>query len=115
KTRKRTWRKDQRLLERNLIPALGRLKAHEVSRKDLRGELSKIRNRPAPIEANLTFEVARRMFSWAIEEEILSENPAAKLQKPAEEAPRERTLTADELRALWRALDGAGPTVRGVF
>jgi integrase len=115
KTRKRTWQKDRRLLDRNVIPALGRQKAHLITRADLRTELNKIKNRPAPVESNRTFEVVRRLFNWAIEEEIVSENPAAKLQKPAEEIPRERTLTANELQALWLALDRASIIVRGVF
>lgn len=115
KPRKRTWQKDQRLLDRNLIPALGRHKAHAITRADLRAELNRVRNRPAPVEANRTFEVVRRLFNWAIEEEILADNPAVKLPKPAEETPRERTLTADELQTLWRALDNARPAVRGVF
>jgi integrase len=113
--RKRTWQKDRRLLDNNLIPVLGRKKAHLVTRADLRSELAKVKARPAPVEANRTFEVVRRMFNWAIEQEILAENPAFKLAKPAEETPRERTLTADELQTLWRALDDAAPTVRDVF
>jgi integrase len=115
KPRKRTWQKDRRLLENNLIPALGRQKAHTITRADLRAELSKVKNRPAPVEANRTFEVVRRLFNWAIEEEILSESPAAKLPKPAEETRRERTLTADELQTLWQALSGAAPVVKSVF
>jgi integrase len=115
KPRKRTWQKDRRLLGNNLIPALGRKKAHLITRADLRTELSKVKNRPAPVEANRTFEVVRRLFNWAIEEEILTENPAFKLPKPADETPRERTLTADELQELWQALDGASPITRGVF
>jgi integrase len=115
KPRKRTWQKDQRLLENNLIPPLGRHKAHMITRADLRAELNKIKNRPAPVEANRTFEVVRRLFNWAIEEEILADNPAAKLPKPAVETRRERTLTADELQTLWRVLDNASPAVRGVF
>jgi integrase len=115
KPRKLTWKKDKRLLESNLVPALGRRKAHLMTRTELRTELNKVKNRPAPVEANRTFEVVRRLFNWAIEEEILSENPVFKLPKPAEETPRERTLTADELQTLWRALDDASPIVRGVF
>jgi integrase len=115
KPRKRTWQKDQRLLDRNVIPALGRQKAHTITRADLRAELTKIRNRPAPVEANRTLEVVRRLFNWAIDEEVLAENPAAKLPKPADETPRERTLTADELQTLWRALGNVSPAVRGVF
>jgi integrase len=115
KPRKRTWQKDRRLLDCNLIPALGRKRAHLITRADLRAELSKVKARPAPVEANRTFEVVRRLFNWAIEEEILTDNPAFKLPKPAEEAPRERTLTADELQALWAALGAASPVVHGVF
>ncbi len=115
KPRKRTWEKDRRLLDNNLIPALGRKKAHLVTRADLRSELNAVKNRPAPVEANRTFEVVRRLFNWAIEEEVVTENPAFKLPKPAEETPRERTLTADELQVLWRSLDDASPVVRGLF
>jgi integrase len=115
KPRKRTWQKDRRLLNSNLIPALGRKKAHLVTRAELRAELNKVKARPAPIEANRTFEVVRRLYNWAIEEEILTDNPGFKLPKPADETPRERTLTADELQALWSALDDASPVVSGVF
>jgi integrase len=113
--RKRTWQKDRRLLAQNILPALGRKKAHLISRADLRAEFNKIKNRPAPIEANRTFEVVRRLFNWSIEEEILSENPILKLPRPAEETPRQRTLTADELQIFWGALDSSSPIVRGVF
>jgi integrase len=111
KPRKRTWEKDRRLLESNLIPALGRKKAHLITR----AELTAIKNRPAPIEANRTYEVARKLYNWAIDEETLTESPAFKLAKPAEEIGRERTLTADELQSFWQALEGARPMVRGVF
>jgi integrase len=115
KARKRTWKKDKRLLERNLIPALGRRKAHMITRADLRAELNRIKNRPAPIEANRTHEVVRKLYNWAVDEEILADNPAFKLPKPADEASRERTLTPDEIQAVWQALEAARPIVRGVF
>jgi integrase len=115
KQRKLTWKKDRRLLEANLIPALGRKKAHMITRAELRAELAKIRNRSAPIEANRTFEVVRKLYNWAVDEEVLAENPAFKLPRPANETRRERTLTSDELQTLWQALDTASPIVRGVF
>lgn len=87
-------------LSTHVIPEIGRKKAHLVTRAGLRGELMKIKDRPAPIEANRTFEAVRRMFNWAIEEEILAERPAARLSKPADETRRERMLTAEELQAL---------------
>jgi integrase len=86
-----------------------------ITRADLRAELNKVKSRPAPVEANRTFEVVRRLFNWAIEQELLTENPVLKLSRPAEETPRERTLTPDELQTFWHALNDASPTVRGVF
>jgi len=115
KARKRTWKKDKRLLEKNLIPALGRRKAQMITRAELRAELNRIKNRPAPIEANRTHEVVRKLYNWAVDEEILTENPAFKLPKPADEVSRERTLTPDEIQAFWQALETARPIVRGVF
>src|SRR5207248_147895 len=113
------WKKDRRLLDNNLIPTLGRKKAHLITRGDLRTELDKVKNRPAPVEANRSFEVVRKLFNWAIEhdivEGIVTDNPAVNLSKPAEETARHRALTADELQTLWLALDKAGPIVRGVF
>ena len=115
KPRKRTWQNDRRLLDNNLIPALGRRKAHLITRAELRAEMTAIKNRPAPIEANRTYEVVRKLYNWAIDEEILTESPAFKLAKPANEMRRERTLTADELQTFWQALETAQPIVRGVF
>src|SRR5215472_1178065 len=107
KPNKRSWKKDQRLLTVNLVPELGRKKAHDITRADLRTELSKIKGRPAPIESNRTFEVVRKLFNWAIEEEILTANPVEKLTKPADESRRERTLMPDEIQTLWHALEDA--------
>jgi integrase len=115
KPKKRSWKKDQRLLTRNLVPELGRKKALDVTRAELRAELAKIKQRPAPIEANRTFEVVRKVYNWAIEEEILTANPADRLTKPAEEPRRERTLTPDEIQSFWRALEPVSATVRGVL
>src|SRR5262249_30308741 len=105
KPRKRTWQKDQRLLDRNLVPALGRQKAHAITGADLGPKQNRVRSGRPPVEANGTFGVARRLLNGAIEEETLAETPAAKLPKPAEKPPRERTLTADEIQTLWHALD----------
>jgi integrase len=115
KPNKRSWKKDQRLLTVNLVPELGRKKAHDITRADLRSELSKIKGRPAPIEANRTFEVVRKLFNWAIDQEILTANPVEKIAKPADESRRERTLTSNEIQTLWHALDDASPIVRGVL
>ncbi len=48
------------------------------------------------------------LFGYAIELELIAATPAIKLRLPvsARYAPRERTLTADEIVQTWRTLDG---------
>jgi integrase len=110
-----TWRKDERLLLRNLVPGIGTKKAGAVTSADIKRELAKLVARGAPVEANRTLEVVRKLFAWAIEQEIVAANPAAAIKKPAEEKPRDRVLTPDELQTLWHALDAAPLLIRSAF
>jgi integrase len=115
KVEKVTWRKDERLLTRNLVPTLGTKKAQAITSAEIKAELSKIKARPAPVEANRTLEVVRKLYGWAVEQEIVTTNPAAAIKKPTEEKSRDRVLTPDELQILWLALDAAPLLVRSAF
>ena len=54
-----------------------------------------------------TAAYGRACFAWAIKRGSLSENPFDALPLAAVEK-RERVLTDDELRAVWRATEAAG-------
>jgi integrase len=45
------------------------------------------------------------LFGYAIERELVETNPATGTKRRKVEIPRERILSADELRLLWQALD----------
>ena len=119
KRKKRSWREDQRMLERDVLPAWGRRPAREVSARDVRLLLDAIVDRGAPIQANRTLAVVRRMFNWAAAPDRAlvpqGHNPCRGLEPPAAESQRERVLSADELRVLWRALDGHTLDVSALF
>jgi integrase len=106
KKRKRSWQADERIIKRELNPAIGNMKALAVKRADIRQILRGILDRDAPIMANRTRELARMIFSWAIDEEIggVEHNPCDGIKQPAEENSRDRVLSADEIATLWRAL-----------
>jgi len=53
----------QSVIDRNIIPMLGRLKARDVKRPDIAGMMKKMAHKPA--DANRTFGVMRRMFNLA--------------------------------------------------
>ena len=110
KPRKRSWREDQRILERDVLPRWGGRRARSITARDVRRLLDDIVARGAPIQANRTLALVRRMFNWAAAPDralvLPHHNPCRGLEPPAPERQRERVLGAAELRAIWRALDG---------
>jgi integrase len=59
-----------------------------------------------PVSANRTLAGIRALFNFALARDIIAATPVARMQLPAEETPRDRTLTADEIRAIWAAAEG---------
>src|SRR5437667_9960881 len=74
----------------------------------------------APVQANRTRSLLRHMFRWALAKPrrrrkfMLSVNPVADVEKPAQESPRERVYSDDELKAIWKGCDEVG-TVGEIF
>jgi len=77
--------------------------------------LDDIVERGAPVQANRTFSVTRRMFNWAIGRDIIEHNPCQGLPKPAGENTRDNVLTEDEIRAVWAAWEAEAPLTAAVF
>jgi integrase len=103
--RKRSASEDERILRKDVIPAWGRRKAKDIARKDVIALLDAIVDRGAPIAANRTLAVVRRMFGWALSRDIVPVNPCASVKAPGKETRRDRVLNADEIVAFWRALE----------
>jgi integrase len=57
--------------------------------------------RGGPVAANRTLAAIRALFSFAMKRDIIEATPVSGIEQPAEETPRERTLTANELRECW--------------
>nr|MCA7008334.1 integrase arm-type DNA-binding domain-containing protein [Dickeya chrysanthemi] len=54
---------DQSVIDRNIVPMIGRMKVQDVKRPDVAGMMKKMTHKPA--DANRTFSVMRRMFNLA--------------------------------------------------
>lgn len=107
KPRKRSWAKDQSLLENDVIPVWGKRKANDITRRDVIKLLDKIVDRGAPIQANRTLAVVRKMFNFAISRDIVDVSPCAAVKAPAPENRRDRVLGKEEIKTFWLALDKA--------
>ncbi len=102
--RKRSWREDERILRHDVLPALGQMKSEDVERRHIVEILDAIVERGAPIVANRTLAVVRKMYRFGIERELVVRNPCEGVSPPAPERRRQRVLGDDELGALLAAL-----------
>ena len=105
KLRKKSWHRDELMLQRDLLPWFGNHKAKAVSRRNVNALLDSIMDRGAPVQANRTLQILKRIYNWGISREIVEVNPCAMIRPPGEEKPRERVLSEDELQAVWHALE----------
>ncbi len=105
KPNKKSWQNDKRMLDHDVLPAWGTRKAKSIRRRDVIELLDAIVARGAPVSANRTYEVIRRMFSFAIERDIIDAHPCVGIKSPGEEKQRERVLTEDEIRKVWPAFE----------
>jgi hypothetical protein len=103
---KRSWETDERILNREIIPAWGNRKAADIVKRDVVLLLEKIVDRGSPIMANNTFAVIRKMFNFAVERDILPHTPCYGVKPPAPKVARERVLTEAEIKTVWNSLDG---------
>ena len=67
--------------------------------------LNAIVDRGAPIQANRTSALVRKLFNWAVAEGYLEASPAQAIPTRANEQARKRVLSAEELSDFWKALD----------
>jgi integrase len=104
--RHRSWKEEQRIINKDLLPVFSFRPLNEIRRRDVRDLVETIaRRREAPIMANRTLGVLSRMFNYALDREWIEANPAARIPEPGEEQSRDRVLSDDELRELWDKLE----------
>ncbi len=93
------------ILERSVFPSLGRLPIGEIRRSDIAKMLDKIEDERGPAAADAALMALRVVFNWhaARDDDFLS--PLVRGMKRNKSVERDRTLTDEELRAVWKAAD----------
>jgi integrase len=119
RTRESSWRETARLLglkfrkgelvvtktSGEVLSRWGERPAHSITRADVNKLLRDIVVRGAPIASNRVLAAIRKMFNWAVGEDILPSSPCAGVSRKADEESRSRVLSDDELRLIWKASD----------
>jgi integrase len=117
----RRAREAQRIVRNVLVASWDDKPVGEIERRDVVRLVEGINDRPAPIYAALVFSHARSLFNWAINRGIygLEHSPCDRVKVgdlvSRRKQPRQRTLSDDELRCLWKASGRLGYPWRQMF
>lgn len=94
-------------IERDIKPAIGRIKVEDVKPGDIDDMLQAVVRRGAPTTANDVLRWVRRMFDYAIKRHLCQYNPAGAFtlaDAGGQEDARERALSRAELVTLFKAM-----------
>ena len=89
KPRKRSWKEDERILNKDVVSRWGKRKAQDITRRDIILLLDEIVERGALIQANRTLAVVRKMYSFAMGRGILDSSPCVAIPSPSKENRRD--------------------------
>ena len=104
------------ILEREILPKWGDRKMDDITRKDVIDLLEEIAvEREAVPYSNRVRATLTCMYNWALDREVVTSNPIARLPKRPKEATRQRVLSDDEVRTLWKKLDQQPEPVGSLF
>jgi integrase len=115
KPKTKDWRETAAMLNREVVGRWKGRRLSQITRADVHQMLDEIVDRGAPIAANRRFAALRKLCAWAVERGIIDRNPCDGVKAPSAETRRDRVLTNDELRLVWKACERVGlfgPLVR---
>jgi integrase len=98
----------ERLLRVEVLPKIGRKRIGDVTKTDIIGLLEGMVDRGSAVNANRLLAVLRRMFNWCISRGLVDKSPCDRLTPPAPETSRDRVLSDDEIRLVWKAFGRVG-------
>ncbi len=101
--RPNTMKEEIRIYEKLVKPAFGSSPLNSIRRADLQDFVSKVSKKSAS-NGRFCRNVLRQILNYAVWQDLLDVNPAQHIAVIASQ-PRERVLTDDEMRKLWRACE----------
>ncbi len=104
-SQKKSGAEDTRILNKDAIPRWRNHLAREITRKDVIQLIDRVKDRGAPIMANRTLSVIKRVFNFGIARDLVETNPTLYVESPAAEKRRDRVLSDKEITIFWERLN----------
>lgn len=86
-----------------VVPKFGDYAPKQVTRRDIIGLLDDLKKRATMTATLDTRKWLSVFFNWALEREHVDFNPVSGIRSPVKSKPRERVLSLEEARAVWKA------------
>lgn len=107
KREKRTWAEDQRILNVEVYPAIGDMKAMMTRRRDWLDVIDSKVDAGRAGQGRKVMSMIRKMLNWAVEKDLLEANPIAGVKAPGKPGRKDRFLKTAEIKSVWAALEHA--------
>jgi integrase len=115
KLKKKSWKHDEYILNRELLPVWKNMKASEVVRRDVLKVLDANVERGAPIQANRVLALVRKIYNFGIARDIVAHNPCVAVPMPSKPKSRDRVLSAEEIRKVWHSASQDHPNIAAML
>jgi integrase len=99
---KRTAEADRRNLNLHVLPLWRNRPFDGIGRSDVIALCEGVVAKGSPIQANRVQALLSKIFSFALDAELVTANPCARLKKRSKETTATRVLSDDEVRLFWR-------------
>ena len=103
--RTKGWENEAQKIARHLLPSWGPLPLRSITRAHVHEMLDTVTGKGLTGGVNRVQALISRMFTVALDRQLVDAHPAARVIKRFTETPRDRVLSDDELRQLWTGLD----------
>lgn len=103
---KRSWASDLSKLRNHLIPRFGDRRLCDITMRDIQLYHAQVKQSHCAGTANRHLSVISKLFKCAIQWEIVERNPCFGVKKFQENNARQRFLSPDEIRRLFKAMEG---------
>ena len=102
KLKNKSWQHASKLVRRYLLPSWVEVEVTAITRADVRRVIGKIQ---APMLANQVRLAASAIFTWAVSQDIVPNNPCRGIEGNTPTS-RERILSDAEVKMFWPLLEG---------
>ncbi len=100
--RPRSYEQARLVINKHLMPRLRGIPLPDITRPTIQSIIDGIPARQQALRRTV-YAYASIFFGWALRHGDIAENPLANMAKPKAVKPRDRVLSDDELKSIWKA------------